>query len=92
MNLLDASVCVFGCRHDGYFVDLFVRVSNAVAINMYTKVPHGGSGTLLSCSACAQLSQVLSSTSCSLLWVQFGYSVYRRVLGYYSNDEDAFGE
>ena len=24
--------------------------------------------------------------------VQFGYSVYRRVLGYYSNDEDAFGE
>lgn len=25
-------------RHDGYFVDLFVRVSNAVAINMYTKV------------------------------------------------------
>ncbi|GAB4821243.1 hypothetical protein N2152v2_008289 [Parachlorella kessleri] len=43
--------------HDGYFVDLFVRVSNAVAINMYSK---------------------------------FGYSVYRRVLGYYSNDEDAF--
>lgn len=25
--------------HDGYFVDLFVRASNAVAINMYTKVP-----------------------------------------------------
>lgn len=24
--------------HDGYFVDLFVRASNAVAINMYTKV------------------------------------------------------
>lgn len=23
--------------HAGYFVDLFVRVSNAVAINMYTK-------------------------------------------------------
>ncbi|KAL4442463.1 hypothetical protein ABPG77_005047 [Micractinium sp. CCAP 211/92] len=43
--------------HNGYFVDLFVRVSNAVAINMYTK---------------------------------FGYTVYRRVLGYYSNDEDAF--
>ncbi|PRW45665.1 N-alpha-acetyltransferase 20 [Chlorella sorokiniana] len=44
-------------QHRGYFVDLFVRVSNAVAINMYTK---------------------------------FGYTVYRRVLGYYSNDEDAF--
>jgi len=24
--------------HDGYFVDLFVRASNAVAISMYTKV------------------------------------------------------
>jgi N-terminal acetyltransferase B complex catalytic subunit len=43
--------------HAAFFVDLFVRVSNAVAINMYTK---------------------------------FGYSVYRRVLGYYSNEEDAF--
>ena len=43
--------------YDGYFVDLFVRVSNALAINMYKK---------------------------------FGYSVYRRVLGYYSGEEDAF--
>jgi len=45
--------------YDGYFVDLFVRVSNKVAIDMYTK---------------------------------FGYTVYRRVLGYYSGpeDEDAF--
>lgn len=43
--------------HNGFFVDLFVRVSNAVAINMYTK---------------------------------FGYTVYRRVLSYYSNEEDAF--
>lgn len=43
--------------HDAYFVDLFVRVSNAAAINMYKK---------------------------------FGYTVYRRVLNYYSNDEDAF--
>ena len=24
--------------HNGYYVDLFVRASNAVAINMYTKV------------------------------------------------------
>ena len=45
-------------RHDAYFVDLFVRVSNAVAITMYEK---------------------------------FGYSVYRRVLEYYSGEEDAFG-
>ena len=43
--------------HDGYFVDLFVRVSNLLAINMYKK---------------------------------FGYTVYRRVLGYYGAEEDAF--
>lgn len=55
-------ISLFGVsRYDGYFVDLFVRVSNSVAIGMYEKL---------------------------------GYSVYRRVLGYYSsaNDgEDAFG-
>ena len=48
--------------YDGYFVDLFVRVSNSLAIGMYEK---------------------------------FGYSVYRRVLGYYSSaqdGEDAFGK
>merc|ERR1712188_220626 len=48
MNSLEAtSEHVF----DAYFVDLFVRVSNALAIGMYEA---------------------------------FGYSVYRRVLGYYS--------
>ena len=43
----------------GYFVDLFVRSSNTIAIKMYLKL---------------------------------GYTVYRRVLGYYSGDspEDAF--
>ena len=53
-------------RHRGYFVDLFVRTTNTVAIGMYE---------------------------------QFGYSVYRRVQGYYhssssgnrNEDEDAFG-
>ena len=45
--------------YNGYFVDLFVRVSNAVAVEMYKKL---------------------------------GYTVYRRVIGYYSNEEDAFGE
>ena len=52
-------------RHLGYFVDLFVRTTNRVAIGMYE---------------------------------QFGYSVYRRVKGYYHTgtggkkheDEDAF--
>lgn len=44
-------------RCNGWFVDLFVRQSNALAIDMYTKM---------------------------------GYSVYRRVIGYYSGEEDAF--
>jgi N-terminal acetyltransferase B complex catalytic subunit len=44
--------------YQGYFVDLFVRASNTVAVNMYTKL---------------------------------GYSVYRKVLGYYSGEEDALG-
>mmetsp|Transcript_44724 Transcript_44724/g.112126 ORF Transcript_44724/g.112126 Transcript_44724/m.112126 type:complete len:175 (+) Transcript_44724:46-570(+) len=44
-------------KHNGYFVDLFVRKSNELAINMYKK---------------------------------FGYSVYRRVIGYYSGEEDAY--
>lgn len=39
---LDASLppplnACFTCRYDGYFVDLFVRVTNDIAINMYKK-------------------------------------------------------
>lgn len=51
---------LYFCRKRSYFVDLFVRVSNKVAVDMYK---------------------------------QLGYSVYRRVLEYYSGDpdEDAFG-
>lgn len=47
-------------RKQCFFVDLFVRVSNQVAVDMYTRL---------------------------------GYVVYRRVLEYYSgdDDEDAFG-
>ena len=46
-------------RKDAFFVDLFVRVSNKVAVSMYERL---------------------------------GYTVYRRVLEYYSGDpdEDAF--
>ena len=46
-------------RKNAFFVDLFVRVSNKVAVNMYERL---------------------------------GYTVYRRVLEYYSGDpdEDAF--
>jgi N-terminal acetyltransferase B complex catalytic subunit len=56
MNLLEE---VTEKVHNAFFVDLFVRASNAVAIGMYKG---------------------------------FGYSVYRRVVGYYggSPPEDAF--
>lgn len=45
--------------YNSYFVDLFVRTSNALAIAMYRRL---------------------------------GYVVYRRVLDYYSGEEDAFGK
>lgn len=52
--------------YDTYFVDLFVRVSNSVAIKMY------------------------ASIDCR--YEQFGYTVYRRVIDYYTgpSEEDAF--
>lgn len=43
--------------YNAFFVDLFVRVSNTLAIAMYH---------------------------------QLGYTIYRRVLDYYSGEEDAF--
>eukprot|EP00607_Mallomonas_marina_P008358 CAMPEP_0182423502 /NCGR_PEP_ID=MMETSP1167-20130531/9531_1 /TAXON_ID=2988 /ORGANISM="Mallomonas Sp, Strain CCMP3275" /LENGTH=128 /DNA_ID=CAMNT_0024602551 /DNA_START=269 /DNA_END=655 /DNA_ORIENTATION=- len=43
-------------QYNAYFVDLFVRASNRLAISMYEGM---------------------------------GYTVYRRVLGYYSGEEDA---
>lgn len=67
--ILHAARCVLSCFvsccqasehvYNAFFVDLFVRVSNTLAINMYNA---------------------------------FGYSVYRRVIGYYSGEEDAFGK
>lgn len=52
---------IFVCRKQCFFVDLFVRVSNEIAVDMYKRL---------------------------------GYTVYRRVLEYYSGDpdEDAFGK
>lgn len=58
MNLFESASDRQGCK----FVDLYVRISNDLAIGMYES---------------------------------FGYSVFRRVLNYYSgqeDDEDAFGE
>mmetsp|Transcript_28966 Transcript_28966/g.35752 ORF Transcript_28966/g.35752 Transcript_28966/m.35752 type:complete len:173 (-) Transcript_28966:1175-1693(-) len=43
--------------YNGYFVDLYVRQSNSLAIDIYKKL---------------------------------GYSVYRQVIGYYNNMEDAY--
>eukprot|EP00941_MAST-03F_sp_MAST-3F-sp1_P001677 g1677.t1 len=54
MNILET---VTTNTYNGYFVDLFVRKSNGLAIKMYE---------------------------------QFGYAFYRRVLGYYSGEEDAW--
>jgi N-terminal acetyltransferase B complex catalytic subunit len=64
-TMMDELERVTDAVYRGYFVDLFVRVSNDVAIGMYERL---------------------------------GYSVYRRVVEYYSGnapgekDEDAFGE
>jgi N-terminal acetyltransferase B complex catalytic subunit len=62
--MMDELERVTDCVYRGFFVDLFVRVSNEIAIKMYER---------------------------------FGYSVYRRVIDYYSGfqpgdvDEDAYG-
>ena len=64
-TLMDELERVTDTLYKGYFVDLYVRVSNEIAIGMYERL---------------------------------GYSVYRRVVDYYSGsspgepDEDAFGE
>lgn len=63
-HLLTSSLESAGDNNNAYFVDLFVRVGNGVAISMYRS---------------------------------WGYSVWRRVVGYYSGPdggggEDAFGE
>ncbi len=56
-RLMDQLEYISETVHNGFFVDLFVRASNVVAIDMYKK---------------------------------FGYIIYRRVLGYYSQEEDAY--
>ena len=59
-DFCDGLCCVGVCSKRCYFVDLFVRASNQVAVMMYEKL---------------------------------NYSIYRRVLEYYSGeqDEDALG-
>lgn len=72
--------------HKAYFVDLFVRVTNATAIQMYNKVSHCSTEQLLSVMDCVLVAMIFSV--CGML--QFGYSIYRTVLGYYGGDEDAY--
>lgn len=57
----NSKLIIIFLRRNSWFCDLFVRVSNKVAYEMYTKC---------------------------------GYTVFRRVLDYYTgeNDEDAFGK
>lgn len=64
--------------YNGYFVDLFVRMSNAVAVRGVTDALR----PLL--TECAQIN----------MYKKFGYSVYRQVIGYYSGHqpEDAYGD
>lgn len=63
-TMMDELERVTNAVYRGYFVDLYVRVSNEIAIGMYERL---------------------------------GYSVYRRVVDYYSGakpgeaDEDAYG-
>eukprot|EP00164_Ancoracysta_twista_P001691 GFYU01002216.1.p1 GENE.GFYU01002216.1~~GFYU01002216.1.p1 ORF type:complete len:122 (-),score=22.95 GFYU01002216.1:211-576(-) len=46
-KLMDLLEHVSEHEHDGYFVDLFVRVSNAVAIDMYKKLGYSIYRTVL---------------------------------------------
>ena len=76
--------------HDGFFVDLFVRVSNKVAISMYEKV---GRQPPLGAAAHPRAPTSPSPARhhhARRAPAQFGYSVYRRVRQYYTGEEDAF--
>jgi hypothetical protein len=81
-------------RHDGYFVDLFVRKSNAVAIGMYEKArAHERERASERTHTSAHRSLTFARARADAApWVrQFGYTVYRQVLNYYSGEEDAYG-
>ncbi|PPD84863.1 hypothetical protein GOBAR_DD18199 [Gossypium barbadense] len=68
-----------------YFVDLFVRASNTPAIKMYEKFE-------MYVGAVVQIFSPMFCNHCfpmSLeVWLHLGYVIYRRVLRYYSGEED----
>ena len=84
--------------HKAYFVDLFVRVSNASAIRMYNKVSRQRASSAISMESVhshethviAVLCYVDEHPAMCAVLLQFGYSIYRTVLGYYSGDENAY--
>jgi len=84
--------------HKAYFVDLFVRVSNASAIRMYNKVSRQRAPSAISMAflhshepcVVAMLCNVDEHPAMYAVLLQFGYSIYRTVLGYYSGDENAY--
>jgi len=53
--------------HRGFFVDLFVRVSNAAAIAMYHKVAPGPTAQPLPCYCMHKF----CSDSCGISWMAF---------------------
>lgn len=75
--------CLLNDRKQAYFVDLFVRVSNTVAINMYKNL--GTRQTLIFKNSLHYFININFFFS--------GYIIYRTVLEYYSGspDEDAYG-
>lgn len=82
---------LFYGRDKAYFVDLFVRASNTPAIKMYEKV--------VSCFCIFQncLNLIVSASNSSqidlaVMVFQLGYVIYRRVLRYYSGEEDGLGQ
>lgn len=89
----------------GYFVDLFVRASNTPAIKMYEKVKYYEYEMLRSLEISLSWWQLRNVRNfviiIDLYWwnklflfffSQLGYIIYRRVLRYYSGEEDGLGE
>lgn len=84
--------------HNAYFVDLFVRVSNASAIRMYNKVSRQRAPSAVSMALVHSHGTLTIAMLCNVdehpamypVLLQFGYSIYRTVLGYYSGDENAY--
>ncbi|RVW54892.1 N-terminal acetyltransferase B complex catalytic subunit NAA20 [Vitis vinifera] len=90
----------FFCRDKAYFVDLFVRASNTPAIKMYEKVIVFS----VSCTSELRIEicdlrectgpfiyewlPIQPLCTVEMCMLKLGYVIYRRVLRYYSGEED----